>query len=296
MLEHLHPRDFNYPLDFIKHSRDSNIPVAVIGNGGSLNELSRSQIDELNNYRLFRCNWAFKDPSGIKKQYTMWFSQVYSLAAKSTETDVKEGGIKTAIDAACMNGDVMIYRYQTNILYNGHPACTFATPNRYPVWPTTGIQMFLYATFKTQTPAIYMAGIDMYTHKRPKGELTKQQILKYLKEDGKSFSQSGERSAGISMFKENLTMIPPNMWRALVIKQECTFHFLEIDILLLLLCFHENEKKQTPVHIYSCKILNIIKTYAVENSAIIENYFNKCDKKSSYNMWRLISKIIIETV
>lgn len=296
IIDSIEPRDFSFPETFVNHCRDINTPVAVVGNGGSLEELDDKTIDKINECRLLRCNWAFKDPSDIKKQYTLYFSQAYGSK--------REMEIVNQLDEHIENNKVSIFRYFIHILYNDHPMCTLATPGRIPVWPTSGIQMLLYAAFKMSMPEVHIAGIDMYTYKRPSRNMTKQETLDYLKKYGKKFSSSADNSAGLTMYKENLCLVTPSQWRDFVKNTGITEHFAEVDVLILMLCFAQFIIKNIPVHIYSCDILQNIYSETRDNMSIVKNYFapipdnihNPVSRKSSYMMWRLINRVTDEVL
>ena len=297
LLETLQARDFDLPPKFISFSKDVTKPISVVGNGGSLKKLSTDQIDTINNSRLFRCNWAFKDPGPIKKEYTMYFSQAYGAAAEDVANS--ERHLVDQLDAYCDANQLLIYRYWIHILYNKHPGCTFATPNRVPVWPTTGIQMLLFASFQLETPSIHIAGVDMYTHNRPTGELTKKQILDYLDKEGKTFSESAEGSAGIAMFKENLCMVTPQVWSSLVQDKRITYHYVEIDTLVTMFCFCHNITINRPVYIYECEVLSKIYDLTYKNLDLLQEYFditkdttNKQNIKTCYKMWRMLNDTV----
>ena len=289
-------RDFSFSPSFVNHCRDSTLPVAVVGNGGSLEMLNSKTIDIINESRLLRCNWAFNDPSDIKKQYTMYFSQAYGSSREKELVD--------QLDEQIENKKLDIFRYHIHILYNDDPMCSLATPGKVPVWPTTGIQMLLYAAFKMQLPALHVAGIDMYTHKRPSRVMSKADTQEYLKKYGKKFSSSPDNSAGLTMFKENLCLVPPTQWRSFVKNTGVTEHYVEVDVLILMLCFAHLIVKKIPVYIYECNVLQQVYDITNNNITTIRDYFTQTTQalhhsgkqKSSYTMWRLVNQTVDEVL
>lgn len=288
------PRDYALPPDFVETCKDSNVDVAVVGNGGSISDLSDIEIKNINKSRLFRCNWAFKDPSKIKKEYAIYFSQAYGAAIHGVGSDTH---LVQQIDECIETGTVSVFRYWIDILYNENPLCTFLSPDGVPVWPTTGIQMLLFAAYQVTCPAVHVAGIDMYTHKRPDKAMNKQQTLEYLKKYGKPFSDSRDNSSGITLQRVNLTYGTPSQWSEQLKKFHMTYHFIHIDILVLMLCFYRFYSTSTPVYIYQNSAVSKIKQITHDNISMVHDYFtstgslnNQINKKNCYRMWRLINK------
>lgn len=281
-------QDYTNPQDFVMHCKDDTQPVAVVGNGGSLETLTDTQIDLINQSRLFRCNWAFQDPGKIKKQYAIYFSQAY---AGSLEKD-----LKNKVDSAVASNNIYIYRYIIHVLYNHNPMCSLISSDGVAVWPTSGIQMLLQAAFMIRPPKLYIAGIDMYTHKRKKLHLSGQETLDYLKQHGKKFSDSPAISAGIGFGKDNMTLVNPEYFSNVIIDKKFTYHNIESDMLLVFNAFAQCILNKTQVEIFQCDILSKIYEMTKSNMSIVTNYFeqghdplnNISKKKSSYNMWRLI--------
>lgn len=286
----LSTQDFNLPQEFVTHSKDQSAPVAVVGNGGSLETLTQEQIDNINNSRLFRCNWAFKDPGKIKKQYAMYFSQAYG--------GTNEKDLTSQVDDAVANNKLHIYRYVIHVLYNHNPMCSLISSDGIAVWPTSGIQMLLQAAFMIRPPRLYIAGIDMYTYKREKLHLTKDETMEYLKNYGKKFSDSPDNSTGIGFIKDNMTLVTPKTFTDIILNKKFTYHNYESDILLTFNAFAQCILNKTEVIIYQCPVLTKIYEETNKNLELILNYFKSGEnilndinkKKISYNMWRLIHK------
>lgn len=282
--------DYDLPKDFVTHCKDNTVPIAVIGNGGSLSKLTKQQIETLNKCRLFRCNWAFNDPLPIKKQYAMYFSQAYGL----------EENLRNRVDDAVDSGQMMIYRAVTDVLYNKHPLASFLNKLQLPVWPTTGIQMLLQAAHY-QPPKVYIAGVDMYTFKRPKGRLTRQQGLKWLKEHGKTFSESTTNSIGTSFYKcseSNLTLVSTEQFIKQMHTLKRTAHYLEVDVLLLMHALAQFKITGVEIEIMHNPVIEYVNTVIDQNFEHIKKYFSyktnldSRSQQSSYVMWRLINKIM----
>lgn len=290
--EYIRPRfgDYDLPKDFVSHCKDNTIPVAVLGNGGSLSKLTKQQIDTLNTCRLFRCNWAFNDPLPIKKRYAMYFSQAYGL----------EKYLQERVNEALDSGKMMIYRSVTDVLYNRHPLVSFLNKLQLPVWPTTGIQMLLQAAH-IRPPKVYIAGVDMYTFKRPKGRLTKQQGLKWLKEHGKTFSESVANSIGTSFYKcseSNLTLVSTKQFIKQMQTLKRTAHYLEIDVLLLMYALAQFKITNVELEIMHNPVIEHVNTVVDQNLDQIKKHFSfktSSDSRSqqtSYVIWRLINNIV----
>lgn len=282
--------DYQIPPKFLEHSRDSNKPISVIGNGGSLSELTTEEINILNKTRLFRCNWAFNDPSEIKKQYAIYFAQAFDGSGESNFTQ--------ACKDASSSSKFTWYKFQRHVIYDFNIYNSVLDPDGNAVWPTTGIQMLLTAAFLIPSPAIHIAGLDMYTYKRNKRDLTNQEVLDYLKKHGKTFSKSPINSAGTGLMKTNLTYVKPETFAARINERKSTWHYIEIDILILLKIFSHCILSNRPVHIYHCDILKDIYKVAKNNLECIKEYYSldrlSYDKPEAlpkvYNMWRLINK------
>jgi hypothetical protein len=280
--------DYDMSQSFMEECRNTNLPVAVVGNGGSLNTLTTNQITHINNSRLFRCNWAFEDPGKIKKEYALYFSQAY----KGSE----ESNLRERLDNAIADNKVTIYRSITDVLYNYQPMCSLLSSDKIAVWPTSGIQMLLYASFMIKPSKIYIAGIDMYTYKRDKLHMTGKEIQKYLKQHGKTFGDSPEKSAGIGFGKDNMTLVPPDVFVTKIKKHKFTYHNYESDILLAMYSFAQCYIRNIKVSLFQCDILSHINELVIKNIDTVQEYFKnpatgltspeKFNK--SYNMWRFI--------
>ena len=218
----------------VQISTDPTTSVSVVGNSGSVLELSKSDYDKINNSRLIRCNWAFKDPSPIKKEYTNYFSQAYPAEESKNPG---QGSIQEELDFECEMQNVHIYDSVTYVLYDNCPGTALMNPKGSPVYSTTGGQMLMYASFMLRPTELNIAGIDMYTHNRPKLGNDTTRIRKYLADVGKPYSGQKNTSIGLSMFKPNLTYILPEQWRELLHEKRHTVHSLESDVLLLLRSF-----------------------------------------------------------
>lgn len=285
-------RDLNLPTDFVKHCKDSTIPIAVIGNGGSVSTLTKAQIEKLNNYRLFRCNWAFKDPSKLKKQYAFYVSQAYGSG--------KENKLKAELDDSISLNITSIYRFCIQILYNWNKLTSFCTPEGHPVWPTSGLQMFWHAAFHVPTPSIHLAGMDMYTHNRPKRHMSPVEIKEWMETHGKTYSSLEDKSVGTSFRKPNLCVVDTDNWISGIKKHLSTQHYIEIDILFALISFAHCKLNGTSVHIYNCPNLETIQKEAINNIDIIKRYYgarnNQLDdiqmKPICYSMWRLLNNTV----
>lgn len=282
--------DYQISPKLLKHSRDANIPIAVVGNGGSLSELTSEQIDILNTCRMFRCNWAFDDPSKLKKQYALYFAQAFNGSGEKDFT--------STVTSASHEGRFEWYKFQKTIVYDYSPFSSVLNSEGMPVWPTTGIQMLLTAAFLIPCPEIHIAGLDMYTYKREKSVMSKKESLEYLKKHGKQFGRSPTGSIGIGLGKENLTYVHPKTWVEKIQKIKATYHYVELDILLLFKIFSHCMYHKRPVHIYNSDTLSGIYDITKDNKDIIHGYFlqdkNKFNSYEAiykvYNMWRLINK------
>ena len=281
-------RDFSISSSFRNFCKDKSIPVTVLGNGGSLNELSQREIEYINTTRLLRCNWAFLDPSNIKKEYTIYFSQAYGCS--------KEKDLTQQLDDAIGRNKVNIFKYIDNILYTNQPNVSLADNKSRPVWSTTGIQMLLYATYKLQCTEINIAGMDLYTYKRPSKQMSPDEILKYLKTQGKTFSRSPSTSAGTTIDKGNLTYISPDHWRSLIKKEKATWHYIETDILLLFKCFIKAITSNTKINIIKNPALDKIYKITKDNRELLSKYFTHADLSAPtgiyYKTWHLINRTV----
>ena len=289
--EQFQTTDLNLPLPFISSCKDSSVPIAIVGNGGSIDTLTTQQIDKLNQLRLFRCNWAFKDPSKIKKEYAFYLSQAYGSGGE--ETLVKE------LDESIDLGITKIYRFCIQILYNWNKITTFCTPEGHPVWPTSGVQLLWHAALHMNKPSIYIAGMDMYTYNRPSKNLTAEELQEWLSKHGKRYSKA-DSSCGTSFNKPNLCYVEPKTWSENVKEFGSTQHYLEIDILFTTIAFAHCLLSKTPIHIYNCPNLSLILSDVEQNLDLIKQYYS-CRKQEfndietqpvCYSMWRLVNSIV----
>ena len=293
--------DVNLDPRFVMECRDHTKPIAVIGNGGSIETLSDDQIDTINSCRLFRCNWAFRDPSKIKKQYAMFFSQAYGAGVNGAGEESK---LVDMFNESANSDQVSFYRMWSQVCYSHNPMTSLASPDRCPVWPTTGIQMLSYASFYVPSPSIYIAGVDMYMYKRPKRIMNKKETIEYLKKYGKTFSLSADNSAGTSLFKENLCHVTPDTWKKLLSEQKATKHYIEVDILLLFHSFAQCILSNRQVHILENNVLSQLYNIVSNNMALMKQFFNNTSLHSDnekikpcvYNMWRLINNTMIQVL
>lgn len=273
---------------FVAHCRDNTIPVSVVGNGGSLNELTDDQIAVINESRLLRCNWAFKDPSKIKKQFAIYFAQAYGGGGEKNFTD--------KVERSWQDKHFIYYRFAKFVVYNFHPMCSFMDEDKHPVWPTTGIQMLMTSAFLFRPKKIYIAGIDMYTYKRPALHLSKRETAEWFKKYGKTFSESPTTSAGTTFKKENLTYITPQSFIQKLDQYKFTKHFIEVDILVLFFTFLQFIYNDTDVEIFSCSVLSMIYNETKQNYDTVNNYFTKpyegVSFTSNYKMWSLVNKVV----
>lgn len=288
--------DYQIHPDFLEHSRNSNIPISVIGNGGSLSTLNNGQIDELNQTRMFRCNWAFNDPGKLKKKYAIYFAQAFNGAAEQDFTE--------SCKQASSTGKFTWYRFQKQVVYDFDLLNSVLEPGGYPVWPTTGIQMLITAAFSIPSPEINIAGLDMYTYKRNKIHMSKKEMNEYMKQYGKTFSRSPSSSAGTSLFKSNLTYVTPKRFTDTITEKKVTYHYVEIDILILLKVFVHCIIQNKKINFYNCDVLQKIYDIAQQNQHIVTEYY-KLTKQTFYdvqflppiyNMWRLINKTMKEVL
>ena len=283
--------DYELPPEFVKQCKDPTIPVSVLGNGGSLNTLTDEQVTNINNSRLFRCNWAFKDPGKIKTEYAIYFSQAYNGPT--------EQKLKSQVDNAIETGRMTVYRYIFNVLYNYNPMCSLISSDGIAVWPTSGIQMLLHAAFIIRPGTINIAGIDMYTYKRKKLHLSKEETLQYLKKHGKQFSESGDDSSGIGFGKDNMTLVNPEYFIDKIHSKRFTYHNYESDLLLCMNAFTQCMIAETTVNIYQCDVLAALYEIVQDNIELLRDYFtsstdclqNLQKLKPSYNTWRLLHNI-----
>lgn len=285
-------RDLNLPVNFVTQCKNRSIPIAVIGNGGSVSTLTESQIEELNNYRMFRCNWAFKDPSKLKKQYAFYISQAYGSG--------KENKLKEELDESIDLNITNIYRFCIQILYNWNKMTSFCTPDGHPVWPTSGIQLLWHAAFHVPTPSIHLAGMDMYTHNRPKRHMSPEEALKWMETHGKTYSSLEDKSVGTSFRKPNLCMVDTDHWASKIKEYGSTQHYLEIDILAAMIALAHCVLKEIKIYTYNCPNLDIILTMTKNNLETIQKYYSvrRLDltslemQSACYNMWRLLNKTV----
>lgn len=289
-------RDYDLPSKFIEHSKDSTIPIAVLGNGGSIDSINRKETNTINDCRLFRCNWAFRDPSKIKKEYAFYLSQAYG----SETTGKVETQLRMELDSLVDQNEVFIYRYWTNILYTHQYGLSYIDPFGLPVWPTSGLQMLLYASYKVSSPSLYIAGIDMYTHNRPKTRMSKQDFKKWMETHGKRFSVS-DGSAGTTHSKSNLSIVPPSVWVDKIKEHKKTMHYIEIDILLTMQSFAQCILTNRPVYILHSPFLTKIYKYTEEYIDTIKLFLTSMTQEDrlenipiTYSMWRIVNKIMSE--
>ena len=274
----------------VKLSTDPSTAVAVVGNSGSVSELSNDQYNLINNSRLLRCNWAFNDPSPVKKEYTMYFSQAYPM---------EQEGLKDELDFACDARLVHIYNSITHVLFDRAPGLCFLTSNGTPVYGTSGGQMLLHAAFQMRPKKLNIAGIDLYTHNKPKC-INNTELLKYLTTTGKPYSKNNTGSIGINMRKENLTYVTPEHYIAALKKSKMTQHFIETDILLLLRSLVQLHILKTDITFMKTPGLEELYNIAGDNIDLFKNYFkpNRDFVRDNdtfgicYDVARLINKII----
>lgn len=291
-------RDYNLPPSFISSCKNTTLPIAVVGNSSSIQELTSRQVRNINRSRLLRCNWSFKDPSKIKKEYTIYFSQAYGAAMDVP--DHSESNLVNQLDSAIDNNELLIYRYILNPVVQKHRGWTFKSSGGYAVWPTTGIQMLIYACMSMEFQDIIITGIDMYTYNRPSGDLTPEQVKEYLKTKGRTFSESPDDSAGLTMYKENITYIAPAEWESLVNKFKMTSHFVDVDLMQTMYCLAYLHIHKKNVSIYNSPTLELINQYVVNNIETVQQYFDRTRSslsstetiQASYNIWKLINMIV----
>jgi len=291
MIDTISIKDYTLPPDFVNHCRNSTLPVAIVGNGGSLKELTSDDFHQINSSRVMRCNWSFQDTSPIKKEYMIYFSQAYGSG--------KEPELASLLDECIDRGDVKVFRSCTYIIPGTKDVELYVTPDSRPVWPTTGIQMLYYASFAIPTPEIIIGGMDMYTYKRPSRHLSKEEGLKYLQSAGKPFGNSPKDSIGSTFLKANLCMAGHEVWTDAIRTHKLSLHFMEIDMLILLECFGQLILTDTKVTILKNPILTDIYNIARDNIELIQQYFDHTpgfihsinSQKPSYCMWRLINNM-----
>ena len=284
--------DADLPKDFILECRDESKPIAVVANGGSLQSLTDAEISTINNCRLYRCNWAFQDPLPIKKRYAIYFSQALGGSESS--------GLREKLNNSLDDG-LLIYRSITNILYNFNKACTFVNKGKAPVWATSGVQMMTHAAFLTKKPHVYIAGLDMYSYKRPPGRLKPEQVIKYLNDVGKTFSESPKNSVGaahVRCSETNLTFVDSQIWQNTLKRNKWSAHYLEIDLLLLINAFAQLIHKNIDITIYHSPNIMYCLDQTNKHIDMVTDYFNQTNLKSpssqkiTYNMWRLLNKTV----
>lgn len=285
-------QDYDLPRDFVKSCHDQSAPIAVVANGGSLQMLTDAQISNINKSRLYRCNWAFQDPLPIKKQYAIYFSQALGGSEESPLRDKLNQSIDDGL---------LIYRTMTNVLYNHNLACSFRTKQGAAVWATSGTQMMTHASFMTKKPHIYVAGMDMYSYKRPRGRMTPKQVVKYLKTTGKTFSESPGNSVGSAHARcseTNLTFTDSQTWINSLKSRGWSAHYIEIDVLLLMHAFANIILKGIDTTIYHSPNVSYILDTTEKNLQMVTDYFNQRDlntlksNKITYNMWRLVNQTV----
>ena len=282
--------DQRLPDEFVTQCRNQTLPISVIGNGGSLQQLKSRDIKTINDTRLFRCNWAFNDPSKIKKQYAMYFASAFNGAHEQKFTET----CKAAND----NKQFIYYRFQKDVVYNFNLMNTFLDESGQPVWPTSGIQMLIQAAYVIPSPAIHIAGMDMYTYKRDKRHMSKKEVLKYLKQYGKTFSNSPTNSSGIGFVKQNLTYVQPDRFVKTVQDKKHVYHHAEVDMLVLFNIFTHCIVTDRKLVFHGCEFMESIYNICGENISILKDYFKiKLDTfnhvstlPKSYNTWRLVNK------
>tara|TARA_R110001606_G_scaffold381574_1_gene542868 strand:+ start:279 stop:1172 length:894 start_codon:yes stop_codon:yes gene_type:complete len=285
ILDSIQSRDFNISSTLREFARDRSIPVTVLGNGGSLSELSEDDIEYINKTRLLRCNWAFLDPSKIKKEYIIYFSQAYGNPGEKELSD--------QLDEAITANNVSIFKYQDRITYTDQSHVSLMDDGGRPVWSTTGIQMLLYATYILQCSKINIAGMDLYTYNRPSRSMGKEDIIKYLNTHGKTFSRSPKESAGVTTEKGNLTYITPEVWRKLCKDKKATWHYIETDILLIFKCFTKAITSNIVINIIKNPAMSEIYKITNKNIDLLSEYFSNPTLSAPtgvyYNTWRLIN-------
>ena len=259
--------------------------IAVVGNGSSLQDLTRKQIDTINRSDLFRCNWFFQDPSPIKKDLSVYFAQSYKHDMNLTRKLHEEYEAKR----------ISFHRRVTNVLLIENPNLFYLDQNGDCLWGTTGMQMLHYAGRHSPTK-IYIAGIDFYTHGRDTKYITNDQKDDYFKHHGvsKSFGESPPDSIGIQHSWNNVTQVSKKIHVDTLMSRKGTVHNMVIDILFLtdlvirldnieLVCFGvptlELLIKTIQDNTEECRSLMI----APENPEQI---------KASYRLWRFVTKLI----
>lgn len=288
--------DLSLTREFIDECKDSSIPIAIVGNGGSTEELTDDQIKELNSYRLFRCNWAFKDPSAIKKSYAFYISQAYGSGP--------DHEIVPELDSSLEQGVTKIYRFSTQILYSWNKIISFSSPTGHPVWPTSGVQLLWHAAFHIPTPSIHIAGMDMYTYKRPARYMNPEELKKWMQDHGKKYSSLEDKSVGTSFMKPNLRMVDTTEWVNRIKEFKSTQHYLEIDVLAAMIAIAHCTLRDVQIYIYNCPNLDIIRNITVHNLDIIKDYYaarrmelnDPRMKPVCYNMWRLLNSTVDKVI
>ena len=288
--------DLSLTQEFIEECKDSSIPIAIVGNGGSIETLTEDHIKKLNSYRLFRCNWAFRDPSNIKKSYAFYISQAYGSGP--------DHEIVPELDNSMEQGITKIYRFSTQILYTWNRVMSFCSPTGHPVWPTSGIQLLWHAAFHVPAPSIHIAGMDMYTYKRPSRHMNSTELAEWMQTHGKKYSSFNDKSVGTSFMKPNLCMIDTQKWTQGIKEFKSTQHYLEIDILAAMIALAHCTLKGIQLYIYNCPNLDIIRNITVQNLDTIKDYYasrrmelgDPGMKPVCYNMWRLLNSTMNKVI
>lgn len=216
----------------------------------------------------------------------MYFSQAYPI----------ETAIANELNFECECNRVHIYDSITYVLFDNCYGTSLATPTRSPVYSTTGGQMLLYATFKLKPKQLNIAGIDLYTHDRPKLGRDPLAIRNYLKTVGKPFSLNSTGSIGLSMFKPNLTYIRPDEWNKLLLEKKHTVHSLESDVLMLMRSFAQLCMFNTEINFMKTPHLERIYKIAREHVELCMKYFdprrNFLNSENSMNICYQMTQII----
>jgi hypothetical protein len=259
--------------------------IAVVGNGTSLTELSKSQINTINSTQLFRCNWCFQDPTPIKRNLFIYFAQAYKHDKNLTLK------LHQSIEAK----EISFTKSVVSVLYIENPNLFYLDQNGDCLWATSGLQMLHYAC-RYVPKKIYIAGIDFYTHGRKTKYVTHEEKEKYLAGHGisKNFGESPRDSIGIQHVWNNVTPVPKEVHINALKSRGCTTHNMVTDILFLIDLVIRLDGIE--LICYGVPTLELLIKTIQDNTDECRSLMLAPEDpeqiKASYRLWRFVTKLV----
>ena len=259
--------------------------ISVVGNGSSLVDLSKSQINTINSAQLIRCNWCFQDPSLIKRDLFIYFAQAYKHDKNLTRK------LHESLEAKELSFEKSV----TSVLYVENPNLCYLDEGGDCLWATSGLQMLHYACRFTPQK-IYIAGIDFYTHGRQTKWVTYDEKEKYLDGHGisKSFGESPRDSIGIQHLWNNVTLVSREVHIQTLKDRHVTVHNMVTDILFLIdLVIRLDGIELVCLGVPTLELLiKTIQDNIDGGRSLMLAPEDPEQIKASYRLWRLVTKLV----